>query len=121
MGLPFLMLINKEKEISDLLLELPNVHAKGDNLVFEHFYDPTPVFGHNKAIREFSDNGFTHDRTMRQIASFDAATWARLCLERPEILRDEKALLKFIKSDEGAPYRTVNRIDTGRSGKAIVK
>lgn len=121
MALPFLMLINRQKELDELLLELPNVYADGENLVFEHFYNTAAAERQAYLQRQFSDNGFTQDRSMRLVATIDEADFTRLCLERPELLRDKNALLRYVQSDEGAKYRTVSALKTGRSAQCIVK
>lgn len=115
------MLINKQKDIPDILLDLPNVHAKGDNLIFEHIYDVSDDAVRAGEIKMFSDNGWTKDREFRQIGHIPAATVAWLERNRPDVMRDAKLLKKWLMTEEGSMWRTVTAIDTGRKGNIIVK
>jgi len=63
-----------------------------------------------------STDGFSKDRTMRYLGTIPAIIW----LEHPEWQHDDKALMRWLQSDEGRKW-CVHLPDTGRSGKVIVK
>lgn len=100
---------------------LHSIEEDGDLLKFNHVQDISPTLRAAQEIREHSDNGWTHDRSMRQIGLIDELTFQKLLTERPEIAKDGKELYKFIMSPEGAQYRTVTAANTGRSGHVIIK
>ena len=94
---------------------------KGDQVVFNHVANIAPTLESAKQLREFSDNGWTHDRSLRQIGCIDAHTFHKLMTERPEIAKDPDKLRDWLMSSEGEEFRTVKKIDTGRSGHCVVK
>ena len=100
---------------------LHSVQEDGDYLKFTHVQDIAPSLQRAQEIKDFSDNGWTKDRTMRQIGVIPEAEFMQIARENPDIMRDGRELYKYLMSDKGAKFRTVRAIDTGRSGKVIVK
>lgn len=101
--------------------QLHSVEEQGDNLIFTHVQDVAPTMQAAQMMREFSDNGFTDDRSMRLVAKIPEAEFHDLMRRNPDVAKDGKELLRWVKSSEAAPYRTVRQVDTGRSGKIIIK
>ena len=81
----------------------------GDKISSHHAQLVTNIQQEAYAIREFSDNGFTKDRTMRQIGHIPALDAARLQVERPGIFAHEEIMNEWLKSKEGEKYLTVKR------------
>jgi hypothetical protein len=100
---------------------LHSVEAKGDNLIFNHVQDVAPSMEMAAQIKEHSDNGWTKDRSMRQIGHFSESAFHQAMIENPEIMKDGRELFKFVMSEKARPYRTVTALDTGRSGQVIIK
>lgn len=100
---------------------LHSIEEKGDKLVFNHVADVAPVLEEAYLIKNFSDNGWTKERRLRQIGHIPEEHEWWLRKHKPEIFKDAKALKAWLMSEEGRPWRTVTALDTGRSGKAIVK
>ena len=82
---------------------------KGDTYSHHHAQLVTNIQKEAYAIREHSDNGFTKDRTMRQIGHIPALDAARLQVERPGIFAHEEIMNEWLKSEEGEKYLTVKR------------
>lgn len=55
------------------------------------------------AYRKLDGNGFTDGRNMRKIASIPAIEFTK----HPEWAHDTKAMIKWLKSEEGRMYLTV--------------
>lgn len=100
---------------------LHSIEEDGDKLKFNHMQDVDPVMEEVQAIKMFSDNGWTKERNFRQIGHIPEGHEWWLRKHKPEIFKDMKALKRWLMSEEGRPWRTVTAMDTGRSGKAIVK
>jgi hypothetical protein len=100
---------------------LHSVEEKGDKLIFHHVQDVAPSMKAAYEIREHSDNGWTKDRHMRQIGLCSESAFHQAMVENPEIMKDGRELYKFMMSEKGRPYRTVSAIDTGRSGRIVIK
>ena len=82
---------------------------KDDKVSNHHSQLVTNIQEEAYAIREHSDNGFTKDRTMRQIGHIPALDAARLQVERPGIFAHEEIMNEWLKSEEGQKYCTVKR------------
>jgi hypothetical protein len=103
------MLIRKQKE--------PNIiHAKAreglweaklgkEKFKFKHAQNVTPILEFAHQMREHSSNGFTKDKGMRMIGYIPELELAK----HPEWLKDPNEIVKWLKTDEGAPYRTVKK------------
>lgn len=65
--------------------------------------------------QEQNEGGFSKDRTMRYIGSIPASAIAI----NPELGKNAEAALDFL-NNEGSQFR-VNKVNTGRSGKVIIK
>jgi hypothetical protein len=76
----------------------------GDKFVFTHGQDTNPTMGAAQYERDWSDNGWTEDRSMRKIASIPEIE----LVKHPEFLHDQKALLTWLKG-EGRKYATVTK------------
>lgn len=101
--------------------QLHSIEDDGDFLKFNHVQNINPTLAKVNEIKMFSDNGWTHDRSMRQIGEIPELVFAQLIAERPEIAKDANKLKEWLMSSEGQQYRTVRAMDTGRSGHCIVK
>lgn len=106
--------------------ELVDIQHEGDNVIFTHVQDIDPTIAEIKQrARVQNEGGFSHDRNMRYIGSIPAGVIENNPALRfafrsgdPEIM--EKAIRIFFQSQEGQQF-TVNKLDTGRSGKVIIK
>lgn len=81
---------------------------KGDKFTMQHVQ---PIYNIQKEaheIREFSDNGWTKSRKMRQIAHIPALEAVRLQAERPGFFSSPEMMREYLKK-EGAAYRTVKK------------
>jgi hypothetical protein len=76
----------------------------GDNFVFTHTQDTAPTMEQAQQERDWSNNGWTKDKTMRKIASIPEIELVR----HPEFMHDQKALLTWLKG-EGRKYTTVTK------------
>lgn len=108
-------MIIKDKDVTTFFEE------KGDHEIITHMARVDPVMAAAYEAREWSDNGWTQDRTMRQIAFIPPIVAQRLMKEKPEVMKCGKTMKRWLSSDEGREWLTVKAIDTGRSGHCIVK
>ena len=94
----------------------------GDKIVFDHAEDIDPLMEQLK-LREYTQNegGFSHDRTQRYIGTL-AGSVIENDPELKEALRhgDASKLLDFFETERGSCF-CVNKPNTGRSGKIIIK
>lgn len=90
---------------------------QGDNLDITYVQKNDPILK-DLALRkkEQNDNGFSHDRSMRFIGTIPAAEIAKI----PELGEDTDLMLKWFESPVGRQF-CVNKPNTGRSGKVIIK
>ena len=100
---------------------LHSVEAKGDKLHFTHVQDVAPSIRKAAEIKMHGDNGWSTGREMRQIGCIPEAEFHQMMIDNPEIMKDGRELSKFMMSEKGRPYRTVDAIDTGRSGRIVIK
>lgn len=93
-----------------------DVREEGDLIVVDNVQDLTPLLK-DLALRkkEQNEGGFSKDRTMRYIGTIPDSAVAI----NPELARNPEAALDFL-NNEGSQFR-VNKVDTGRSGKVIIK
>jgi hypothetical protein len=68
--------------------------------------DVKPIQARVNMLKNQTDNGFTLDRTMQQIGLIPITIW----VAHPEFREDPRTLDKWLKSEEGAPYRVAKGI-----------
>ena len=95
---------------------------EGDKVVFDHVQDIDPVFDELKhmAVNQ-NEGGFSDGRTQRYLGTLPAS----VIENEPELKEalkhgDTSVLLDYFKSERGKCF-CVNKPDTGRSGKLIIK
>lgn len=76
-----------------------------DKVLFQHVEEVTPILEQNKADR-LGNLPFHRGQDAWHVGRIPMT----LFLQHPEWSEDPKALLKFLKSSEGEPYRCSNRI-----------
>jgi hypothetical protein len=76
----------------------------GNDFIFTHAQDTAPTQELADYERNWSDNGWTKDRTMRKIASIPEIE----LVKHPEFMHDRKALTTWLKG-EGRKYMTVTK------------
>ena len=84
---------------------LQRIIDKGDQRIFQHLEDVTPMMKTAQAVREHSNNGWTEKKSMRHIASLPST----IVLKYPEMLQDRTGTLlrKFLQTEEGMRYACV--------------
>jgi hypothetical protein len=94
----------------------------GDKVVFDHVQDIDPIFADMKARQAVqNEGGFSAGRTQRYLGTIPAS----VIEDEPKLKEalkhgDTKVLLDFFNSEKGRSF-CVNKPDTGRSGKIIIK
>jgi hypothetical protein len=88
----------------------------GDKAIYTQAQDLTPWKEEIIAHKMGQTDGYSKDRTMRHIAKIPEIEF----LKHPEWMHDGNLILDWLKSEEGRNCIT-NKIDTGRSGKIIIK
>jgi hypothetical protein len=68
--------------------------------------DIKPIQEKVQMLKNQTDNGFTADRTMQQIGLIPLTIW----LNHPEFREDPRTLDKWLRSEEGAPYRVAKGV-----------
>lgn len=86
---------------------------KGE-LTLTRTVDIDPVLRANYEARKDDQNGFSKNRSIRRVASVPIETWVDLTKRMPELLLGdkelrEKTLDKWLHSDEGKMFWTVNK------------
>src|SRR5512139_586462 len=71
------------------------IHGQKVNPMLEKAYD----------LRTHGDNGFTEDRNFRQIGAIPDIEFNK----HPEWMHEPDLIKKWLNTDEGFPYRTVNK------------
>ena len=76
--------------------------------------DIDPILKHNYESKKDLSNGFSKDRSYRKVASIPMETWLDLTRRMPELVIGdkelrEKTLNKWLKSDEGKMFWSVER------------
>lgn len=109
-------MIIKDKDAPDR--GILNARFEGDNLVVDHVQDVDPILADLKLrSQEQNNGGFSHDRTHRFIGSVPMSVFGM----HPEFLHDTNALLDWLTNDPVGQQFCLNKPNTGRSGKVIVK
>ena len=81
---------------------------KDDKFTMHHVQPTTNIQEEAYNIREFSNNGWTKEKSMRQIAHIPALEAVKLQAERPGFFSSPEMITEYLKK-EGAPYRTVKK------------
>lgn len=93
-----------------------NAKLDGDLLRVTHVQDLDMIKRDLKLRQQNqNDNGFSKDRSMRFIGTIPDSAVAI----NPELAKDPQAALDFLMN-EGSEF-CLNKVDTGRSGKIIIK
>ena len=95
---------------------------EGDKVIFNHVQDIDPVLEELKYQKEHqNEGGFSEGRTQRKLGTIPGAVIEN-DPELKEALKygNTKVLLDFFNSEKGSCF-CVNKPDTGRSGKIIIK
>jgi len=101
---------------------LQNVMLDGDDMVFNHIKDSSLEMAQAHKFRQNNDGNWSDNRDMRLIGSIDELAYQKLSKEKPEIARDANLLKKWLyETEEGQVWKTNTALDTGKSGKVIVK
>lgn len=87
-------------------VKLIKAQFEGDNLHVQHVQNTIPAQAISHQIRTYSNNGWTEKKHFRRIGSIPIIEF----LNHPEFYDDDKAIERYLKSDAGCVYRTVNRI-----------
>jgi len=98
------MLIRSTKVFKD---DLTSVEDSDDKARFNHIQNVTEIVESNHRQRIAGTGAYNHSygKEMEKIATVPISVF----VERPELMRDEKALMKFLRSEEGAPWRVSRR------------
>lgn len=80
--------------------------SRRDFLETQYVQNTLPIQAKVAAIKKESDNGFTQDRTMQHIGSIPITIW----LSHPEFAQDSRTVERWLKTEEGAPYRIARGI-----------
>jgi hypothetical protein len=82
------------------------MQSHGDITKFHHLERVDGIMEQAQNMREFSNNGWTKEKNMRQVASLPST----VVLKYPELLQDKtgKLLRKFLQGEEGRMYACVN-------------
>ncbi len=89
-----------------------------DGVSITHYQDDIPAISQNEAEKLMTSNGFSGKRLMRKVASIP--TLAVIAAEREGYnMSDPNDVRRYLAKHP--EYMTVKRLDTGRSGRIIVK
>lgn len=83
---------------------LIDIKADGEKYIFLHGQEVTPILAKAYDIRKWSDNGWTEDRNFRQVGAVPEIEFVK----HPEWTHEPGLIIKWLNTDEGQPYRTVN-------------
>lgn len=101
---------------------LMNSVFDGDDMVFNHVKDSRQELSNANEFRQNHLGNWSDNRDMRLIGSIDALAYHKLAKEKPEIVKDARLLKKWLyETDEGALWKTNSALDTGHTGKVIIK
>lgn len=97
------------------LQEGVDVKEENGNLVLTRAVNVEPVLEANYHARKDLQNGWSKDRSYRRIGSIDFDVWNELIKRHPEIvcgdsLERDRLILKWLNSDEGRQWKTVDKI-----------
>ncbi len=87
---------------------LGGITYKGDEFTMHHVQPNLNIQKEAHEIREHSDNGWTKERTMRQIGHIPALEAVRLQAERPGFFSSPEMIREYLMK-EGAAFRTVKK------------
>lgn len=97
------MLIRSNRIVTDETdSALINSRVDGEKILFTHVQNVEPMLRDAHYLREHSNNGFSKSREYQKIASIPMLEF----LKHPEFRENDKAIIKWLKTDEGRMYRT---------------
>jgi len=76
--------------------------VKGDVFTLKHAENVSGIIESANNDRLYGNNGWTKDKTMRKIATLPAS----ILLKYPHLIKDKKALKKWLQTPEGMLFRT---------------
>lgn len=83
---------------------LVSMEDKGDKTIFTHAQNVTPDMEFAHEMRQDSGNGWSKDRNYRHIGRIPET----LFLSHPDWMKDPDLILKWLRTDEGKLFATVN-------------
>ncbi len=95
-------LIEDESPIGAGIIECSNEKEK---FIIVHGQKVGPMLMKAYDLREHGDNGFTEDRNFRQIGAIPEIEFTK----HPEWLHEPNLIKKWLNTEDGKPYRTVNK------------
>jgi hypothetical protein len=97
---------------------IQDVRFEDDQLIVDHVQDLDPIYADLKLRKENQhEGGFSKNRNQRFIGTVPMSVFAL----HPEFLTDTKALMNWLANDPVGQTFCVNKPNTGRSGKVIIK
>lgn len=97
-------------------MELYDTEMSGDHILFNHVQDVAPVIAMAERERKLSNNGWTSTRNMQLVGDIPDVVF----FNHPEFYNDDKALRKWLASDEGEPYRIGHLKHRGDTFKGVI-
>lgn len=90
--------------------DMPMMEYVGDKVLMTHVHDVAPVAKMCKDLRKLEGNGFSKDRSMREIARIpELVFFARPELVNPDGRINKAELRKFLRSPDGEMFRIVDK------------
>lgn len=96
------MIIRTKENLPTGLVGVQNVD---DKVIFTHRANITPHLQEAYELRQQDNNGFTKDKSRQHIAHIPAHIFA----QHPEFTHDPNLIVKWLRTEEGAPYCTCRR------------
>jgi hypothetical protein len=101
---------------------LKSAFVDGDDMIFNHVKDASQEMQNAHDFRGNHEGNWSDDREMRLIGSIDPMAYHKLCKEKPEIAKDANLLKQWLYgTEEGGVWKTNKSLDTGHSGRIIIK
>jgi hypothetical protein len=90
---------------------------QGDYLLATHVQDIEPVVRMANRMREGTNNGWTQAKCFQMIGEIPDVVF----FNHPEFYNDDKALRRWLNSDEGQPFRVGRMKHRNETAGVIVK
>lgn len=84
---------------------LKDIKADKDKFIFRHVENIDGALTKAHLLRTYSNNGWTEKKHFRQIGCIPTAEFVR----HPEWIHEPSLIVRWLKSEEGRPYRTVSK------------